>query len=76
MEHLHKLSDKLKEKYLSSEQDVQKKVKKVNKLFSEENPEGKDKKDLLATELDVFTEFNKSKGDLTEWGVALQNWWK
>lgn len=64
MEHLHKLSDKQKEKYLSSEQEVSKKVKKVNKLFSEDNPEGKDKKDLLATELDVFSEFGRAKKDL------------
>ena len=34
LEHLHKLSDKHKEKYLNSEQDLQKKVKKANKLFS------------------------------------------
>lgn len=75
LEHLHKLSDKQKDKYLESEKDLEKKVKKTTKLFSEENPEGKDRKDLLATELEVFMDFARSKKEMTEWGIALQNWW-
>ncbi len=38
LENLHKLADKQKDKYLNCEQDLQKKVKKLTKLFSEETP--------------------------------------
>jgi hypothetical protein len=61
LEHLQKLSDKQKSKYLDCEQEVLKKVKRVQKLFGEEPTDTKDKKDLMACELDVFTEFSKAK---------------
>jgi hypothetical protein len=61
LEHLHKLSDKQKSKYLDCEQELLKKVKRVQKLFGEESNDAKDRKDLMACELDVFTDFNKAK---------------
>lgn len=74
LEHQQKLVDKQKSKYKDAEEDVGKRVKKVNKMLSEEQSE-KDRKDLLVAELQVFGEFSRAKKELTEWGNALMTFW-
>lgn len=61
LEHQQKIMDKQKGRYRETEDEVAKKVKKVNKLVAEEQPEGKDRKDLLVAELQTFTEFAHAK---------------